>query len=89
MLEKHMRHIYDYVKRQNEWRIGIRIGVRKMNRFGMKEQEMERIARLIRECIAQGKEVREQVNLFRENYTLVKYPFDELLKDLKSPNIFS
>jgi len=65
---------------------GIRIGVQEMTRFGMKEQEMEYIAKLIRECIIDGKEVREEVNRFRSNYTEVKYSFDEILSDLSSPN---
>jgi len=66
---------------------GIRIGVQEMTRFGMKEQEMERIARLIRECIVQGKEVRREVGRFRTDYRKVKYSFDEQLKDLQSPNL--
>ena len=65
---------------------GIRIGVQEMTRFGMKEQEMEYIAKLIRECIIDGKEVREEVNRFRSSYTEVKYSFDEILSDLPSPN---
>ena len=65
---------------------GIRIGVQEMTRFGMKEQEMEYIAKIIRECIIDGKEVREEVNRFRSNYTEVKYSFDEILSDLPSPN---
>ncbi len=67
---------------------GIRIGVQEVTRFGMKEQEMEVIARLIRECIVEGREVREEVNRFRSNYTSVRYSFDEMLKELGSPNLF-
>lgn len=66
---------------------GIRIGVQEMTRFGMKEQEMEYIARLIKECIIEGKEVREEVIRFRSDYTEVKYSFDEILADLPSPNL--
>ncbi len=66
---------------------GIRIGVQEMTRVGMKEDEMERIASLMKECLADGKEVREEVNRFRSEFTEVKYSFDELLADLKSPNI--
>jgi glycine hydroxymethyltransferase len=65
---------------------GVRIGVQEMTRFGMKEEEMERIAVLIKECIRDGKEVREEVNRFRMAYTTVKYSFDEILSDLESPN---
>jgi glycine hydroxymethyltransferase len=65
---------------------GIRIGVQEMTRTGMKTEEMERIAHLIKECIIQGKEVRGEVNRFREDFTGVRYSFDEMLKDLPSPN---
>jgi len=65
---------------------GIRIGVQEMTRVGMKEEEMERIASLMRECL-DGKEVRGEVNKFRKEYTEIKYSFDELLSDLQSPNI--
>jgi len=67
---------------------GIRIGVQEVTRFGMKEQEMEVIARLIRECIIEEKEVREEVSRFRSSYTSVRYSFDEILKELGSPNLF-
>ena len=66
---------------------GIRIGVQEMTRVGMKEDEMERIAALMKECLVDGKEVRGEVNKFRQEYTEVKYSFDELLADLKSPNL--
>jgi len=65
---------------------GIRIGVQEMTRTGMKTEEMERIAHLIKECIIQGKEVRGEDNRFREDFTGVRYSFDEMLKDLPSPN---
>ncbi len=66
---------------------GIRIGVQEMTRVGMKEDEMDRIASLMKECLIEGKEVRGEVNKFRSEYSEVKYSFDELLSDLKSPNI--
>jgi glycine hydroxymethyltransferase len=65
---------------------GIRIGVQEMTRVGMKEDEMEQIADFIAFCIQKGKEVREKVNKFRENFQTVKYSFDELLSELESPN---
>ena len=67
---------------------GIRIGVQEMTRVGMKEDEMDRIAHLIKECIAKGKEVRNEVHRFRETFSNVKYSFDEVLKDLPSPNMY-
>lgn len=67
---------------------GIRIGVQEMTRVGMKEDEMDRIAHLINECIAKGKEIRNEVHRFRETFCNVKYSFDEVLKDLPSPNIY-
>jgi glycine/serine hydroxymethyltransferase len=57
-----------------------------MTRVGMKEADMEAIARFIFECIREGKEVRTEVNRFRSGFVQVKYSFDELLADLKSPN---
>jgi glycine hydroxymethyltransferase len=68
---------------------GIRIGVQEMTRVGMKEDEMDRIASFIRECIRKGQEVREEVNRFRKDYEEVCFSFDKILTDLPSPNIFS
>jgi len=67
---------------------GIRIGVQEMTRVGMNEPEMEEVARLIAECIRDGKEVREEVSRFRLNYSSVRYSFDGMLGDLESPNRF-
>ncbi len=55
---------------------GIRIGVQEMTRFGMGEQEMGRIAELIKECVMDKKEVKEEVNRFRAKYRKVKYSYD-------------
>jgi glycine hydroxymethyltransferase len=66
---------------------GIRIGVQEMTRVGMNENEMERIAELIAECIRNGEEVRGEVNRFRMNFKTVQYSFDDILKGLKSPNV--
>jgi glycine hydroxymethyltransferase len=68
---------------------GIRIGVQEMTRVGMKEDEMDRIASFITECIRKGQEVREEVNRFRKDYEEVCFSFDKILTDLPSPNIFS
>jgi glycine hydroxymethyltransferase len=56
---------------------GIRIGVQEMTRFGMGAAEMERIAELMKECIIDKKEVKEEVNRFRSEYQLVNYSYDE------------
>ncbi|MBI2931949.1 MAG: serine hydroxymethyltransferase, partial [Planctomycetes bacterium] len=48
-----------------------------MTRFGMKEPEMEEIARLMKECLIDGKEVREEVNRFRARFLDVRYSFDK------------
>jgi len=39
---------------------GIRIGVQEMTRLGMKEPEMEEIARFMQECVIEGKRVAEE-----------------------------
>jgi glycine hydroxymethyltransferase len=59
---------------------GIRIGVQEMTRFGMGEEEMVRIAELIKECIIEKRSVKEEVNQFRSEYQEVKYSFDELVR---------
>jgi glycine hydroxymethyltransferase len=59
---------------------GIRIGVQEMTRFGMGEEEMVRIAELIKECVIENKSVKEEVNRFRSEYQEVKYSFDEFLE---------
>ena len=56
---------------------GIRIGVQEMARFGMGEEEMGRIAELIKECMVKKRSVKEEVNRFRSQYQEVKYSFDE------------
>lgn len=62
---------------------GIRIGVQEMTRFGMKEEEMGRIASLIRECIVNGRQVREEANRLRYDYQNVLYSFDDKLADMQ------
>lgn len=56
---------------------GIRIGTQEMTRFGMKEPEMEQIARFMHECLVQGKQVAAEVQRFRDNFQSVHYSFDE------------
>ena len=55
---------------------GIRIGVQEMTRLGMGEQEMGRIAELIKECIIDKKTVKDEVNRFRMNFQEIKYSYD-------------
>jgi hypothetical protein len=43
----------------------------------MGEDEMVRIAELIKECIIDKKSVKEEVNRFRSDYQCVKYSYDE------------
>jgi glycine hydroxymethyltransferase len=55
---------------------GIRIGVQEMTRFGMKADEMGKIAELIKECVVENKPVKEEVNRFRREYQEVEYSYD-------------
>ena len=64
---------------------GIRIGVQEMTHFGMGEQEMDRIAELIKECIIDKKPVKEEVNRFRSNYQTVHYSYDEINQEISQP----
>jgi glycine hydroxymethyltransferase len=57
---------------------GIRIGVQEMTRFGMRKEEMRRVAELMKECIIDKKNVKEEVNRFRQAYQEVKYSFDDV-----------
>lgn len=56
---------------------GIRLGVQEMTRFGMGKDEMRHIAELMKECLIDGKDVKEEVNRFRLAYQQVKYSFDD------------
>ncbi len=64
---------------------GIRLGVQEMTRFGMKEAEMEEIARFIRRVVIDKKnprQVAKEVIEFRKEYREVKYTFDvKLVED--------
>lgn len=55
---------------------GLRLGVQEMTHWGMKEAEMEEIARFFKECLIDGKEVKGAVNKFRSRFVEVKYSFD-------------
>lgn len=57
---------------------GVRLGVQEMTRFGMKEEEMRIIARLMREVAIENKDVKEvkkKVTEFRKEFLEVKYTF--------------
>ena len=56
---------------------GIRIGVQEMTRFGMKAQEMERIAELIKKCLKESHSVAHEVRELRKDFQKVQYSFDE------------
>jgi glycine hydroxymethyltransferase len=56
---------------------GIRIGVQEMTRFGMKQDEMGRIAELMKECVIDSKPVKDAVIKFRRDYQDVKYSYDD------------
>ncbi len=64
---------------------GIRIGVQEMTRIGMGEEEMGRIAELIKECIVDKKSVKEEVNRFRSNYQDVYYSYDTIQREDLQP----
>ena len=55
---------------------GLRLGVQEMTHWGMKEPEMEEIARFFKEALIDGKSVKEGVNQFRGRFVDVKYSFD-------------
>jgi glycine hydroxymethyltransferase len=56
---------------------GIRIGVQEMTRFGMKAEEMERIAELINKCLKESCSVDNEVRELRKDFQKVHYSFDE------------
>ena len=56
---------------------GIRIGVQEMTRFGMKKEEMERIAELIKKCLKESCSVDNEVRELRKDFQKVHYSFDE------------
>ena len=64
---------------------GIRIGVQEMTRVGMGEQEMGRIAELIKECIIDNKTVKEAVSRFRSQFQEVNYSYDKIQKKKPQP----
>jgi glycine hydroxymethyltransferase len=57
---------------------GIRLGVQEMTRFGMKEPEMEIIARFFKKCLIDGKYVGDEVVEFRKQFQTINFSFDHL-----------
>lgn len=55
---------------------GVRIGVQEMTRVGMKEPEMALIAELIGDALLRNKDVKSEVNRFREAFQGVCYSMD-------------
>jgi len=55
---------------------GLRLGVQEMTRWGMKEPEMEEIARLMKACVIDGRSVKNEVRRFRGRFTEVQYSHD-------------
>ena len=55
---------------------GIRLGTQEMTRFGMKGDEMQHIAELMKSCLIDGEPVDQRVREFRSNFTKVCYSFD-------------
>lgn len=59
---------------------GLRIGVQEMTRYGMKEEEMRQIARLIAQVVLDGRntdEVKREVEQLRGQFQKVQYCFEE------------
>jgi hypothetical protein len=52
-----------------------------MTRIGMGEQEMGRIAELMKECIVDKKAVKEEVNRFRSKFQQVHYSYDPIKEE--------
>jgi len=56
---------------------GIRIGTQEITRRGLKEAEMAEIANFIKQVAVDGKNVKDEVTEFMNQYTTVKYAFKE------------
>ena len=51
---------------------GLRVGVQEMTRFGMREDEMQRLAELMAACI-KGSSVKQEVNALRASFPQMQY----------------
>jgi glycine/serine hydroxymethyltransferase len=59
--------------------------VQEMTRVGMGDQEMGRIAELIKECIIDKKTVKEEVNRFRSPFQEINYSYDKAKQEKLQP----
>ena len=69
---------------------GLRIGVQEMTRYGMKEEEMDEIAELMKKVAIDGKdpkEVKKEVIELRKRFLEVKYTFNVDLSSYSSKSI--
>jgi serine hydroxymethyltransferase (EC 2.1.2.1) len=69
---------------------GLRIGVQEMTRYGMREDEMDEIAELMKKVAIDGKdpkEVRKEVIELRKRFLEVKYTFNVDLSSYSSKSI--
>jgi glycine hydroxymethyltransferase len=55
---------------------GLRLGVQEMTRWGMKQAEMEEIARLMKESVIGGKSVKDEVHRLKSRFAEVSYCHD-------------
>ena len=55
---------------------GLRLGVQEMTRFGMKEDDMARIADFFKSCLMDGRFIAKEVAAFRSEFVHVHYSFD-------------
>jgi len=52
---------------------GIRMGVQEMTRFGMEEKDFDVLSGFIAEVVAKGRDVKEEVRKFRQNFLQMKF----------------
>ena len=52
---------------------GIRMGVQEMTRFGMREDDFDKLSGLIAEVVIHNKNVKEEVKKYRQNFLEMKY----------------
>jgi glycine hydroxymethyltransferase len=55
---------------------GLRLGVQEMTHVGMKEPEMEEIARLFKACLIDGKPAKEEINRLKARFLEIRFSFD-------------
>jgi glycine hydroxymethyltransferase len=55
---------------------GLRLGVQEMTRWGMKGDEMDEIARLMKGAVIDGKSVKDEVHRLKDRFTTVHFSHD-------------